>query len=136
MQKSLSLKAVRFETIVHLRIKDNCKGEIQLEQFKIQYRRTTLLENQRARQTKYMTRHREELGNEVVKKFQNQREKKCIDKKRAELGIEIVKKDQNTGQNKCIDKKRVELGPSQLNHQINERQAKSRKRNWKKMHKL
>ena len=99
--------------IVHLRIKEACGGQIDIEQFKMQYneyRRTKLLENQKARQKKYMTRNREELGNEEVKKYQNERKKRSIDKKREELGNEPIKKYQNERKKRCIDKKRTELG--------------------------
>ena len=113
--------------IVHLRIKEACGGQIDIEQFKMQYneyRRTKLLENQRARQNKYMTRNREELGNEEVKKYQNERKKRSIDKKREELGNELVKKYQNERGKKCIDKKREELGNEPIKKYQNEKKKR------------
>ena len=95
------------------KIKETCRGQIDIELFKIQYnkyRRAKHLENQRVRQKPYRTRDREELGNEEVKKLQNERNKKCIDKKRAELGNELVKKYQNEKKKICIDKKSLFLG--------------------------
>ena len=51
--------------IVHLSIKENCRGNINIDQLKVQYneyRRSKLLNMQRERQRKYMKKQREEHG--------------------------------------------------------------------------
>ena len=113
--------------IVHLSIKENCRGNINIGQLKIkynEYRRSKLLQRHRDRQRKYMNKLREELGSSNVKQDQNARTKKCIDKKREQIGNTPVKKDQNARKKNCIDKKRVKLGPIQLNQELKERQQK------------
>ena len=86
------------QIIVHLSIKENCRGNINIGQLKIkynEYRRSKLLQRHRDRQRKYMNKLREELGSSNVKQDQNARTKKCIDKKRLQIGNTPVKKDQN-----------------------------------------
>ena len=66
------------------KIKEACRGQIDIELFKIQYneyRRAKHLENQRVRQKQYRTRDRKELGNKEVKKLQNERKKSALIKR-------------------------------------------------------
>ena len=125
--------------IVHLTIKENCRGNINIDDLKIkynEYRRSKVLQRQRERQRNYMCKLREKLGSGNVKKDQNERNKKCIDKKKEQLGIGPVKRDQNLRQKHFTDRKRVELGPVHLNQEIKERKQKCRKNNLSRIQQI
>ena len=113
--------------IVHLSIKENCRGSINIDQLKIQYneyRSSKLLQRHRERQRNYMNKLREEHGSSNVKKNKNAINKKSIDKKRDQIGNSPVKKDQNERNKKCIDKKREQLGSSNVKKDQNARNKK------------
>ena len=113
--------------IVHLITKEICRGNINIDQFKVQYneyRRSKLLHRHRERQRKYMNTLREKLGSSTVKKDQNERKKKSTDKSREQLGSSAVKKDQNERNKKCIDKKKEQLGIGPIKRDQNLRQKK------------
>jgi hypothetical protein len=60
--------------IVHLSIKEKCRGNINIDQLKLQYheyRRSKLQQRNREYQRKHMNKQREELGHDQVKKDQN-----------------------------------------------------------------
>ena len=62
--------------IVHLSIKEKCRGNINIEQLKEQYniyRRSKLLQRQREIQRNYINKLKKELGSSTVKKVQNAR---------------------------------------------------------------
>ena len=113
--------------IVHLSIKEICRGNINIDQLKVQYNeyiRSKLLHRQRERQRKYMNKLKEELGTSTVKKDQNERKTKSLDKRIEQLGSGTVKKDQNERKKKSIYKKREQLGSSPVKKDQNERNKK------------
>ena len=95
--------------IVHLSIKEKCRGNINIDQLKIkynEYRRSKMLQRHRERQRNYMNKLREELGASNVKKNKSAIQKKSIDKKREHIGNSPVKEYQKQRNKKCMDKKR------------------------------
>ena len=78
--------------IVHLSIKETCRGNINIDQLKEQYnkyRRTKLLKSQRERQRNYMNKLKEELGSSTVKKNQHEGRENPLIRKENKLELDL-----------------------------------------------